>query len=48
MLGRSREEANAALAHMGTWVRANGLALHPDKTHIGDCRIEGQGFELSL
>lgn len=26
------------------WVDANGLSLHPDKSHIGDCRIEGQGF----
>ena len=46
VLCRSREEAEAALARMRTWVSANGLTLHPDKTHIGDCRIEGQGFEF--
>ena len=28
------------------WVDANGLTLHPDKTHIGGCRIDGQGFEF--
>jgi RNA-directed DNA polymerase len=31
---------------MCRWVNANGLTLHPDKTQIGDCRIEGQGFEF--
>jgi RNA-directed DNA polymerase len=46
VLCRSREEAEAALTRMRTWVSANGLTLHPDKTHIGDCRIEGQGFEF--
>jgi len=43
---RSREEADAALTRMRAWVSANGLMLHPDKTHVGDCRIEGQGFEF--
>jgi len=46
VLCRSREEAEAALARMRAWVEANGLTLHPDKTHIGDCRVEGQGFEF--
>jgi len=46
VLCRSREEAEAALARMRAWVVANGLALHPDKTHVGDCRIVGQGFEF--
>ena len=22
------------------------MTLHPDKTHVGDCRVEGQGFEF--
>ena len=43
---RSREEAEAALARMRAWVNANGLTLHPDKTHVGDCRVEGHGFEF--
>jgi RNA-directed DNA polymerase len=46
VLCHSREEAEAALARLHTWVSANGLALHPDKTHVGDCRVEGQGFEF--
>ena len=46
MLCRSREEAESALARMRAWVSANGLTLHPDKTHVGDCRVEGQGFEF--
>ena len=31
---------------MRAWVHANGLTLHPDKTHVGDCRVAGQGFEF--
>ena len=46
VLCRSREEAQAALARMRAWVSENGLTLHPDKTHVGDCRVEGQGFEF--
>ena len=46
VLCRSREEAQAALARLRAWVSANGLTLHPDKTHIGDCREAGQGFEF--
>lgn len=40
------EAAAQALEEVRNWVEANGLRLHPDKTHIGDCRIEGQGFEF--
>jgi RNA-directed DNA polymerase len=46
ILCRSRAEAESALARMRAWVSANGLALNPSKTHIGDCRVEGQGFEF--
>jgi RNA-directed DNA polymerase len=46
VLCRSREEAQSALARMRAWVSANGLTLHPHKTHVGDCRVEGQGFEF--
>ena len=42
----SAEQAHAALADVKAWVEENGLILHPDKTHIGDCRIAGQGFEF--
>ena len=40
------EEAGKALEEIKAWVEANGLSLHPEKTHIGDCRIKGQGFEF--
>ena len=41
VLCRSREEAEAALARMRERER---LTLHPDKTHVGNCREIGQGF----
>lgn len=40
------EAAQRALAEVQTWVGANGLTLHPDKTRVGDCRQPGQGFEF--
>ena len=46
VLCKSREEAAAALAEIRAWVAENGLRLHPDKTHVGDCRIAGEGFEF--
>jgi RNA-directed DNA polymerase len=46
VLCRSREEAEAALADIQSWVGANGLSLHSEKTHVGDCRLPGQGFEF--
>ena len=46
VLCRSREEAESALARLRAWVSENGLMLHPDKTHVGDCREDGQGFEF--
>src|SRR5260370_27394650 len=46
VLCRTREEAEAALARMRACVHANGLKLHPDKTHGGDCRLAGEGFEV--
>lgn len=46
VLCQSAEQAHAALEEVKAWVEANGLTLHPDKTHVGDCRIEGQGFEF--
>ena len=48
ILCQSREDADSALAEVRAWVAANGLTLHPDKTHIGDCRIPGQGFEFVM
>ena len=42
----SAEQARTALREVEAWVEANGLSLHPEKTHIGDCRQAGQGFEF--
>jgi RNA-directed DNA polymerase len=42
----SAEQAQAALAEVKAWVEANGLSLNAEKTHVGDCRQEGQGFEF--
>ena len=44
VLCRNPEDAQAALAEIRRWVEANGLVLHPDKTHVGDCRRPGEGF----
>lgn len=46
ILCKSAEDAAQALACVQNWVQANGLELHPEKTHIGDCRQKGQGFEF--
>jgi RNA-directed DNA polymerase len=46
ILTRTRAEAEEALALVQTWVAENGLTLHPTKTHVGDCRQPGQGFEF--
>jgi RNA-directed DNA polymerase len=46
ILCRTREAADAALAEVRIWVVENGLTLHPEKTHVGDCRQPGQGFEV--
>jgi len=45
ILCRSREAAEAALAHVTTWVEENGLRLHPEKTHIVDATQPG-GFDF--
>ncbi|MCH8553463.1 MAG: group II intron reverse transcriptase/maturase [Natronospirillum sp.] len=42
----STEEAEAALATIRDWVASAGLTLHPEKTHVGDCRQQGQGFDF--
>jgi RNA-directed DNA polymerase len=46
VLCRSLAEAEAALTDIREWVEVNGLTLHPDKTHLGDCRQRGQGFDF--
>lgn len=46
ILCQSAAEATHALDVVRAWADAEGLQLHPDKTHVGDCRIAGQGFEF--
>ena len=46
VLCRSLEEAKAALEEVKAWVEQHGLRLNVDKTHVGDCRQPGQGFEF--
>jgi Group II intron, maturase-specific domain/Reverse transcriptase (RNA-dependent DNA polymerase) len=46
VLCESREAAEEALAANRDWPAANGLRLHPDKTHLGDCRNRGEGFDF--
>ena len=42
----SPEAAQSALAEIRRWVAENGLILHPEKTHTGDCTVPGEGFEF--
>jgi RNA-directed DNA polymerase len=44
ILCRTREEAEAALELVRTWVTEAGLTLHPEKTRIVDERIESFDF----
>jgi RNA-directed DNA polymerase len=46
ILCRSKAEAEAILTEVQRWTKANGLTLHPDKTHVGNCREKDQGFEF--
>jgi RNA-directed DNA polymerase len=46
VLCRSAQQAKAALNEVRAWVEQNGLKLNADKTHVGDCRQAGQGFEF--
>jgi RNA-directed DNA polymerase len=46
ILCQTAPQAQAALEEVKQWVEENGLTLHPDKTHMGDCLIKGQGFEF--
>jgi RNA-directed DNA polymerase len=46
VLCRTAEQAQAALNEVRAWVEQNGLKLNADKTHVGDCRQAGQGFEF--
>lgn len=46
ILSKDQETAEYMLNITREWVNKNGLMLHPEKTHIGNCLIEGQGFDF--
>lgn len=46
ILCESQEEAQKALGIVKEWVQNNGLILHPEKTRIGNCIEEGDGFDF--
>lgn len=46
ILCATQADAQKALILVRQWVQEHGLALHPDKTHLGNSREEGQGFEF--
>jgi RNA-directed DNA polymerase len=46
ILCRTQAQAEQALQTVREWMERNGLVLHPDKTHVGNCLEKGQGFEF--
>lgn len=46
ILTKSREAAECALQLVKEWTNQNELTLHPEKTHVGNCLNEGEGFEF--
>ena len=46
ILTKEESSAREALELVKTWTTEHGLTMHPDKTHIGNCMIAGQGFEF--
>lgn len=46
IFAKTQEEAHQMLHLVKEWVQENELILHPNKTHVGNCLIEGQGFEF--
>jgi RNA-directed DNA polymerase len=46
ILCKDADRAKEALSMIERWVAENGLTLHPDKIHVGDCTVEGEGFDF--
>jgi len=46
ILTKSEIDANHLLEVVKRWTEDNELIIHPEKTHIGNCLIEGQGFDF--
>lgn len=45
-LCETQEEAEQVLGFLRKWMESNGLQLHPDKTHLGNCMVKGHGFDF--
>jgi len=46
ILTKSERTAKIIKDVVEIWTEKNGLIIHPGKTHIGDCSVEGQGFDF--
>lgn len=46
ILTKTKEDAESALRIVQEWVIAHGLTLHPEKTKLGNCMVEGEGFDF--
>jgi RNA-directed DNA polymerase len=46
ILTRNQKEAEEALSQVQSWVVEHELTLHPEKTHLGNCMVKGEGFEF--
>ena len=46
ILCKTQEEAEKGLALLESWLEANGLELHPDKTRIVDMRLSQEYFDF--
>jgi RNA-directed DNA polymerase len=46
ILTKKKEEAEEALKVVQEWTIAHGLTLHPEKTKLGNCMVEGEGFDF--
>ena len=46
ILTKSEEQAKAVLKGVIKWMDKENLIIHPEKTHTGNCMIEGQGFDF--
>jgi RNA-directed DNA polymerase len=46
ILCKQAGKAEEALTLVKEWVKDNELTLHPDKIHVGNCMVEGEGFDF--
>lgn len=46
ILTKDERSAREAYELVKIWTTDHGLNMHPEKTHIGNCMVEGQGFEF--